>query len=61
MNARDEKVRHLKEIAPDIIVSGNPGCVMQLAHGFKRAGLDSEVTHPVVLLERAYSSGSGHE
>ncbi len=24
-------------------------------------GLDSEVIHPVVLLERAYSSGSGHE
>lgn len=64
MSALDEKMRHLKEIAPDIIVSGNPGCLMQLSHGVKRAGLDSEVTHPAVLLDRAYSSGSsgsGHQ
>jgi Fe-S oxidoreductase len=61
MRALDEKMEHLKGIAPDIIVSGNPGCLMQLGHGVRRAGLDSEVTHPIVLLDRAYRVASGYE
>lgn len=55
MEALEEKMRHLAGVAPDIIVSGNPGCLMQLRHGVRRAGLASEVTHPIVLLERAYA------
>ncbi len=61
MNALDEKMRHLERIAPDIVVSGNPGCLMQLSHGVERAGLNCEITHPAVLLERAYSRDLGHE
>jgi glycolate oxidase iron-sulfur subunit len=56
MKALEEKMRHLAGVAPDIIVSGNPGCLMQLRHGVRRAGLAAEVTHPVVLLERAYAN-----
>ncbi len=59
MKALEEKMRHLAGVAPDIIVTGNPGCLMQLRHGVRRAGLVSEVTHPVVLLERSYASASG--
>jgi glycolate dehydrogenase iron-sulfur subunit len=55
MKALGEKMRHLADVAPDIIVSGNPGCIMQLRHGARRAGLAAEVTHPIVLLERAYA------
>jgi glycolate oxidase iron-sulfur subunit len=55
MKALEEKMRHLAGVAPDIIVSGNPGCLMQLRHGVRRAGLAAEVTHPIVLLERAYA------
>ena len=61
MNTLEEKVGHLKEIDPDIIVSGNPGCLMQLSHGVRRAGLHAEVTHPVVLLDRAYSLDLGQK
>ncbi|MGH9462629.1 MAG: (Fe-S)-binding protein [Vicinamibacteria bacterium] len=58
MAALQEKMRHLAAVAPDIIVSGNPGCLMQLRHGVRRSGLEAEVTHPVVLLDRAYMGAS---
>lgn len=38
----------------DIIASGCPGCQMQLIAGARRRGLNIEVTHPIVLLDRAY-------
>lgn len=38
----------------DIIASGCPGCQMQLITGAQRRGLAIEVTHPIVLLDRAY-------
>lgn len=38
----------------DIIASGCPGCQMQLSTGARRRGLAIEVTHPIVLLDRAY-------
>jgi len=59
MQVLDEKMRHLKAARPDLVVSGNPGCQMQLAHGARRAGLAVEVLHPIVLLDRAYGRATG--
>ena len=53
------KLRALAAADPDLIATGNPGCLMQLRSGAARAGLRAEVVHPVELLARAYfSSGS---
>ena len=41
---------------PDVIATGNPGCLMQLRSGVARAGLRAEVLHPVEILARAYFS-----
>jgi len=49
---RAPKIAHLKQLAPDILVTSNPGCAMYLAAGMREAGLSMEVMHPVVLLER---------
>jgi glycolate oxidase iron-sulfur subunit len=49
---RAPKIAHLKQLAPDILVTSNPGCAMFLAAGMREAGLSMEVLHPVVLLER---------
>ena len=49
---RAPKIAHLKQLAPDILVTSNPGCAMFLAAGIREAGLSMEVLHPVVLLER---------
>ncbi len=42
---------------PDFIVSGNPGCLLQLSRGAAERGMRAEVVHPVELLDRAYGAG----
>jgi glycolate oxidase iron-sulfur subunit len=34
---RDRKARHILDTTPDIVVSSNPGCLMQIAAGFTAA------------------------
>jgi len=53
------KLAALAAADPDLIATGNPGCVMQLRSGAARAGLRAEVVHPVELLARAYFSSGG--
>lgn len=48
----DDKVRHLRESAPTLLVTSNTGCALQLAAGIRRAGLAIEVRHPVELIAR---------
>ena len=47
------KLRALAAADPDVIASGNPGCLLQLAGGAARAGLRARVVHPVELLDEA--------
>ena len=49
----DRKMRHLAAVEPDVIATGNPGCLLQLGWGVKRSGLHAEVVHPIELLDRA--------
>jgi len=39
---------------PALVVTGNPGCLMQIGAGLAAAKLDIGVAHPVELLDRAY-------
>lgn len=48
------KLRALAAADPDLIATGNPGCLMQLRSGAARAGLRAQVVHPIELLARAY-------
>lgn len=48
------KTEYLAATQAGFAASGCPACRMQLNVGVKRAGLDMQVTHPVVLLDRAY-------
>ena len=48
------KLDALAALDPDVIATGNPGCMMQLARGVAERGLRAEVLHPVELLDRAY-------
>jgi glycolate oxidase iron-sulfur subunit len=47
------KLDSLAAADPDYIVTGNPGCLMQLAAGAKQRGLRARLVHPVELLDRA--------
>ena len=53
----DRKMHHLAAVEPDVIATGNPGCLLQLGWGVKRSGLRAEVVHPIELLDRASRGG----
>lgn len=57
MQVLAEKMSNVAETQPDVIVSANPGCIIQLRYGCQQYGLASEVVHLVDLLDRAYASG----
>lgn len=42
---------------PEIVATGNPGCVMQIGAGVRAAGLPIRVVHPVELLDESYRVG----
>jgi glycolate oxidase iron-sulfur subunit len=50
------KIEALAAADPDVIATGNPGCLMQLSAGAARAGLRARVVHPVELLDEAYAA-----
>lgn len=48
------KINYIRSVAPDVLVTGNPGCQMQLQAGLREARIDSPVHHFVQVLDRAY-------
>jgi glycolate oxidase iron-sulfur subunit len=50
------KVAALRETTPDVVVTGNPGCAMQIGAGLRAAGRAIPVAHPVELLDRSYEA-----
>ena len=47
----DQKVEHCLSTRPDVLVSANPGCLVQLAAGLKRAGKQVPVLHMIELID----------
>ena len=52
------KIASLAAADPDLVASGNPGCLMQLRAGLARAGLRARAVHPVEILDAAQRAGS---
>jgi glycolate oxidase iron-sulfur subunit len=50
------KVAALRQAAPDVVVTGNPGCAMQIGAGLRAAGPAIPLAHPVELLDRSYQA-----
>ncbi len=52
----DEKIAAIQVASPrlDLIVTGNPGCLMQIGAGLAAAGIATGVAHPVELLDWSY-------
>ncbi len=55
----DRKIERLKETGAEVVVSGNPGCSLQIEKGLKQRGLDIRVLHPVELLDWSYRGTEG--
>lgn len=58
-NLLDEKMGHVAKTQADILVTSNPGCLLQMKAGIKRAGLEDrmEAVHLVDLLARVQGIG----
>jgi glycolate oxidase iron-sulfur subunit len=49
------KLDAIARATPDVLATGNPGCLMHIGAGALLRGLDVEVRHPVELLAWSYS------
>jgi glycolate oxidase iron-sulfur subunit len=46
---------------PQVVATGNPGCVMQIGAGIRAARLPIRVVHPVELLDESYRIGAVYD
>jgi glycolate oxidase iron-sulfur subunit len=51
----DRKLEHIAASAPELVATGNPGCLMQIGAGLLRAGSPATAVHPIELLDRSYA------
>ncbi|HEX7770752.1 MAG TPA: (Fe-S)-binding protein, partial [Dokdonella sp.] len=49
---RDEKLAQAGVLAPDLLLTTNIGCRLQLGNGLRRQDAGIEVLHPLALLAR---------
>src|SRR5262249_42678267 len=59
MRILDRKIEDIRKTDAEIVATGNPGCILQIGYGLRKAG-DSKtrVMHPIELLDQAYQSAS---
>jgi glycolate dehydrogenase iron-sulfur subunit len=59
----DDKIALLEAAKPrpHLVVTGNPGCLMQIGAGLRAAGLPIGVAHPVELLDLSYGNAGFYE
>jgi glycolate oxidase iron-sulfur subunit len=59
----DSKIASFAAAQPrlDLVVTGNPGCLMQIGAGLRAAGLPIGVAHPVELLDLSYEKAGYYD
>lgn len=50
----ERKMKNIAATGAQVIATGNPGCMMQIALGARERGMDIQVMHPIELLDEAY-------
>jgi len=53
------KLRNIAATNATLVVTGNPGCLMQIGAGMRRASMRAKTVHPVDLLDASYSANGG--
>ena len=49
------KLAHIERTGASLVATGNPGCLMQIGAGLRRAGSAARTVHPVELLDASYA------
>ena len=55
---RDRKVQNILKTDAEVIVSGNPGCLLQIATGLEAAGRPMRIMHLVEVLDQSISGSA---
>jgi glycolate oxidase iron-sulfur subunit len=55
----EKKMASVNRVAPDVIATANPGCMIQLEAGLRMHGKNQPVKHVVELLDEAYRAYTG--
>ena len=55
------KLEHIRAAAPQVVATGNPGCIMQLGAGLAATRIPARVRHPVELLDDSYRAAGRYE
>jgi glycolate oxidase iron-sulfur subunit len=55
---QERKTAHIRETGARIVVTSNPGCIIQIAQGLRDKGIPVEVRHIVEVLDEAYTNRS---
>jgi glycolate oxidase iron-sulfur subunit len=53
----ERKARTIAALHPDVIATGNPGCMLQIAAAGRKLGHHWEIVHPIELLDRSIKGG----
>ena len=53
MQLLQRKMDNVKSVQPDVIVTSNPGCLIQIQYGLNRDGMKVELLHLATFLRRA--------
>ncbi len=51
----EDKVNALIAADPDVVATGNPGCIMQIGAGLAAVGSSIPVVHPIEILDWSYA------
>jgi glycolate oxidase iron-sulfur subunit len=55
----EAKMRQVAATDPDVVATGNPGCLLQLRVGAAGLGLRAQILHPLELLDASYRIEAG--
>ncbi len=56
----ERKMGHIEDTRAQVVATGNPGCMMQIAFGARQRDLPIQALHPVQLLDEAYRAGGAY-
>jgi len=56
MTLLKRKMDNISSTDVEYVITGNPGCMIQLIYGAKKFKMDLKVLHPVTLLRKSYQS-----
>src|SRR6266516_774183 len=57
----ERKMNNIFATGAHVVVTGNPGCMMQIALGARQKGYELEVVHPIQLLDESYQAKGIYE